>query len=64
MTRAEAAHKIRLSLLGCALCRRIHGPHDPGNVFTENKHSKTRRFHWAIAKISEPATVVEDRCRL
>ena len=32
MTRAEAAHKIRLSLLGCALCRRIHGPHDPAPV--------------------------------
>ena len=32
MTRAEATHKIRLSLLGCALCRRIHGPHDPAPV--------------------------------
>ena len=32
MTRDEAAHKIRLSLLGCALCRRIHGPHDPAPV--------------------------------
>jgi len=32
MTRAEAVHKIRLSLLGCALCRRLHGPHEPGPV--------------------------------
>lgn len=32
MTKAEAAHKIRLSLLGCALCRHLHGPHEPAEV--------------------------------
>ena len=36
MTRAEAAHKSRLALLGCALCHHIHGPHEPGPVLTIN----------------------------
>lgn len=39
MTKAEAAHKIRLSLLGCALCRKVHGPHEPGPV--ELHHLRT-----------------------
>ena len=29
---AEQQHKARLVLLGCMVCRRIHGPHDPGPV--------------------------------
>jgi len=28
----EQQHKARLVLLGCMVCRRIHGPHDPGPV--------------------------------
>ena len=32
MTKAEAAHKAALVALGCVACRRIHGPHVPGEV--------------------------------
>lgn len=29
---AERQHKARLVLMGCMVCRRIHGPHNPGPV--------------------------------
>lgn len=29
---AERQHKARLVLMGCMVCRRLHGPHDPGPV--------------------------------
>lgn len=32
MTRAESLHKLHLSLMGCAMCNHIHGPHEPGPV--------------------------------
>jgi len=32
MTKEEANHKEKVAGLGCALCFRIHGPHDPGPV--------------------------------
>ena len=32
MTKTEAAHKAALVALGCMACRRIHGPHVPGDV--------------------------------
>lgn len=32
MTRAESLHKLHLSLMGCAMCYHIHGPHEPGPV--------------------------------
>jgi hypothetical protein len=32
MKRAELAHKAALAELGCMACRRIHGPHVPGEV--------------------------------
>jgi hypothetical protein len=32
MTRAESIHKSRVAAVGCALCHRIHGPHEPGPV--------------------------------
>ena len=37
MNRAEAVHKIKLSLLGCALCYRIHEAHEPGPVELHHK---------------------------
>jgi hypothetical protein len=32
MTKAEKEHKEALAGLGCVLCRRLYGPHDPGPV--------------------------------
>jgi hypothetical protein len=32
MTKDEAAHKSALAGVGCVVCRRIHGPHEPGPV--------------------------------
>jgi hypothetical protein len=29
---AEGQHKARLVLMGCMVCRRVFGPHDPGPV--------------------------------
>ncbi len=37
MTRTESDHKSRLSMLGCALCHRLHGPHDPATVELHHK---------------------------
>ena len=39
MTRAETIHKTKLAALGCMVCRRLHGPHDPGPV--ELHHLRT-----------------------
>ena len=39
MTRAETIHKNKLAALGCMVCRRLHGPHDPGPV--ELHHLRT-----------------------
>ena len=32
MTKAERQHKDKLARLGCAVCMRIHGAHEPGPV--------------------------------
>ena len=32
MTKEERVHKSRLAELGCMVCRRLYGPHDPGPV--------------------------------
>jgi hypothetical protein len=32
MSKAEQAHKTALAGLGCVVCRRLYGPHDPGPV--------------------------------
>ncbi len=32
MTKAEHAYKAKLSGMGCAVCLRIHGAHEPGPV--------------------------------
>lgn len=32
MSLSEKEHKRFVASLGCALCHRIHGPHDPGPV--------------------------------
>lgn len=30
MTKSEAQHKAKLAGIGCMLCRRLYGPHEPG----------------------------------
>lgn len=32
MTKDEKTHKSRLAELGCMVCRRLYGPHNPGPV--------------------------------
>lgn len=32
MTKAEKMHKARLAAMGCMVCMRIHGHHEPGPV--------------------------------
>lgn len=32
MTKAEQAHKTALAELGCMVCRRLYGAHEPGPV--------------------------------
>jgi hypothetical protein len=32
LTKAEKAHKEKLVALGCLVCRRLYGLHDPGEV--------------------------------
>jgi hypothetical protein len=39
VTKNEAAHKAKLAGVGCMLCRRLHGPHEPGPV--ELHHLRT-----------------------
>lgn len=39
MTKAEAAHKRALAELGCMVCLRIHGAHEPGP--TQLHHLRT-----------------------
>jgi len=39
VTKNEAAHKAKLAGIGCMLCRRLYGPHEPGPV--ELHHLRT-----------------------
>ncbi len=39
MTNDERRHKDALAQIGCMVCRRIHGPHEPGPV--ELHHLRT-----------------------
>ena len=39
MNRAEGIHKGKLAALGCMVCRRLHGPHEPAEV--ELHHLRT-----------------------
>ena len=39
MTKDEKSHKSAVASLGCAVCWRIYGPHDPGPV--ELHHLRT-----------------------
>ena len=39
MTKAEAQHKAKMAGIGCMLCRRLYGPHEPGPV--ELHHLRT-----------------------
>ena len=32
MTKAEQLHKSKLAQLGCLVCKRLHGEHEPGPV--------------------------------
>ena len=44
MTKAEQAHKAALSELGCMVCRKLYGPHDPAPV--ELHHQRGGRGGW------------------
>jgi hypothetical protein len=50
MKRAEKIHLSRVAELGCIVCRRIHGPHDPGPVEIHHLRAGTgagrRSSHW------------------
>ena len=50
MKRDEREHLSRLSGLGCLVCRRLHGPHDPGPVEIHHRRAGTgagrRSSHW------------------
>lgn len=37
----ERRHLSRLTELGCLVCRRIHGPHDPGPVEIHHRRAGT-----------------------
>ena len=41
MTNEEKRHLNRVASLGCMVCRRIHGPHDPGPVEIHHKRAGT-----------------------
>jgi hypothetical protein len=32
MTKAQKFRRAKLAVIGCAMCHRIHGPHEPGPV--------------------------------
>ena len=41
MTSEERKHLSRVAALGCMVCRRLHGPHDPGPVEIHHKRAGT-----------------------
>lgn len=41
MKRDEREHLSRLAGLGCLVCRRLHGPHDPGPVEIHHRRAGT-----------------------
>jgi hypothetical protein len=51
-TLAEKKHMSRVSELGCMVCRRLHGPHDPGPVELHHLRAGTgagrRSSHWEV----------------
>lgn len=50
MTSEEKRHLSRVASLGCMVCRRLYGPHDPGPVEIHHKRAGTgagrRASHW------------------
>jgi hypothetical protein len=57
MKRAEKIHLSRVAELGCMVCRRIHGPHDPGPVEIHHLRAGTgagrRSSHWDVLPLCE-----------
>jgi len=51
-TLAEKKHLGRVATLGCVVCRRIHGPHEPGPVELHHIRAGTgggrRASHWEV----------------
>jgi hypothetical protein len=51
-TLAEKKHMSRVAELGCVVCRRLHGPHDPGPVELHHLRAGTgagrRSSHWEV----------------
>ena len=41
MTNEERRHLNRVAALGCMVCRRLHGSHDPGPVEIHHKRAGT-----------------------
>jgi hypothetical protein len=41
MTADERRHLSRLAELGCMVCRRVYGPHDPGPVEIHHRRAGT-----------------------
>ena len=54
-TLAEKKHVSRVAELGCVVCRRIHGPHDPGPVELHHPRAGTgagrRASHWEVIPV-------------
>ena len=41
MNKSEREHLSRVAALGCMVCRRLYGPHDPGPVEIHHKRAGT-----------------------
>ncbi len=54
-TLAEKKHMARVAELGCMVCRRLHGPHDPGPVELHHLRAGTgagrRSSHWEVIPV-------------
>jgi len=58
MTADERRHLSKLAELGCLVCRRLYGPHDPGPVEIHHKRAGTgagrRSSHWDAMPLCAP----------
>ena len=54
-TLAEKKHMGRVAELGCVVCRRLFGPHDPGPVELHHPRAGTgagrRASHWEVIPV-------------
>lgn len=62
MKKAELEHKARLAGLGCMVCVRLHGPHDPGPV--ELHHLRTGGWGKGDYRTLIPLCVAHHRGKL